>query len=205
LSALADYWDQLSESNQEWLLEWGAEHDPGLVIASVLKALAGQSQRLVLAALHAAAKLDDVPGDLKILILPFLHDRNEILRRAAVLSCSSDVNWRALLENETSVLVKQACLARLTASEGLQAVPDLLQHLRSQDWRIRAAAAEGLVALGVPAVREAVLLAPQARTSFRIGVARTLVHFDEQELLQQFFESCRSGDILDEETPVCQS
>ncbi len=57
MEALAAHWDQLSESNREWLIEWSSEHCPTLsvqLIRQTLRQLA--SDRLLLAALPGCGR-----------------------------------------------------------------------------------------------------------------------------------------------------
>ena len=84
---------------------------------------------MILPALEAAAKLMDYPADLANLILPLLEHGDELLRRAAVMACRSAFDWRLFFESEPSVLVRQACIARVMDQEGREAVPFALQQL----------------------------------------------------------------------------
>ena len=94
-------------------------------------------------------------------------------RHISRLRCSNDslaknrcggvplgLKWRLFFENEPSVLVRQACIARIMDQEGREAVPFALQQLANPDWRIRAAAVEGLLSLGEWGIRAASTLLP---------------------------------------------
>ena len=74
--------------------------------------------------------------------------------------------------------------------EGRDAVPFALQQLANPDWRIRAAAVEGLLSLGEWGIRAAFTLLPNASESVRIGIARMVVHWADEELLSEFVRSC---------------
>lgn len=147
LAALVDYWDRLSESAKSWLLQWAADTDPDLVLDGIRNVLTKRSDGLILVALEAAAKLKDFPDDLESLIVPLSEHNDELVRRAAVTACRSGLNWRLFFENEPSVLVRQACIARVIDQERREAVPFALQQLANPDWRIRAAAVDGLLSL----------------------------------------------------------
>lgn len=190
LAALVGNWDRLLESAKKWLLKWAAETDPDLVLDGIREVLTKGSDGLILRALEAAAKLKDFPADLDILIIPLLEHRDELVRRAAVMACRSALNWRLLFENEPSVLVRQAWIARAMDQEGREAVPFALQQLANPDWRIRAAAVEGLLSLGEWGVRAALTLLPEASESVRIGIARMVAHWADEELLNEFIHSC---------------
>ncbi len=178
------------ESARKWLLEWAAETDPDLVLDGIREVLTKRSDGLILAALEAAAKLNDVPADLEMLMTPLLEHSDELIRRAAVMACRSGLNWRLFFENEPSVLVRQTCIARVMDQEGQEAVPFALQQLANPDWRIRAAAVDGLLSFGKSGVRAALTLLPEAGESVRIGIARMVIHWADEELLDEFVRRC---------------
>jgi hypothetical protein len=190
LAALVGYWDRLSESAKKWLLEWAAGTDADLVLDPIREVLTTGSDGLTLGALKAAAKLKDFPADLDMLIIPLLEHKDELVRRAAVMACRSALNWRLFFENEPSVLVRQAWIARVMDQEGREAVPFGLQQLADPDLRIRAAAAEGLLSLGEWGVRAALTILPEASEPVRIAVARMVVDCEDEELLDQFIHNC---------------
>src|SRR5262249_43894739 len=113
LASLVGYWDRLRESAKKWRLWWAAETDPDLGRDQIREALAKRSDGLLLAALEAAAKLKDSPADLEILIIPLLEHSDELIRRAAVMAYRSALNWRLFFENDPSVLVRQAYIAKV--------------------------------------------------------------------------------------------
>jgi len=190
LAALVGYWDRLLESVKKWLLEWAAETETDLVLDPIRDVLTKRSDALILAALEAAAKLKEFPADLEGLIIPMLEHGDELVRRAAVMACRSALNWRPFFENEPSLLVRQAWIARLINQEGRAAVPFALQQLADPDWRIRAAAVEGLLSLGECGVRAALTLLPEANESVRIGIARIVVDWADEELVDEFIQAC---------------
>jgi len=65
-----------------------------------------------------------------------------------------------------------------------------LQQLASPDWRIRAAAVEALLSIGEWGVRAAFTLLPEAGESVRIGIARMVIHWADEELLDEFIYRC---------------
>lgn len=190
LAVLVEHWHRLSGSARCWLLEWAAETDPDLVLDGIRDVLTKRPDGLILRALEAAAKLKHFPADLESLIVPFLEHSDELVRRAAVMACRSGLNWRPFFENEPSALVRQACIARVVDQEGREAVPFALQQLANPDWRIRAAAVEGLLSLGEWGVRAAFTLLPDADEPVRIGIARMVAHLADEELLDEFVHSC---------------
>jgi len=204
LTALAEHWDRLQESIRQWFLEWAAEADASVVLDPIRDVLAKRSDGLLLPALEAAAALNDFPPDLDASIIPLLEHHNEQIRRAAVIACRSALNWRQFFENEPSILVKQACLAKVMDQQGQQAVPFALQQLASSDWRIRSAAAEGLLSLGPSGVQAAFTLLPQADESVRIGIARMVIHTADEDLLNEFIKSCSVPVATDSANPSSQ-
>jgi hypothetical protein len=192
LAALAAHWEEFSTNNGAWLLEWAANDDPALATDLMRKALSAGPCQLAATALTAASKLPETPGDLSGFAVPFLSDGNELVRRAAVLCCC-DLDFGAFFETESSILVKQACLAKLAKTRGVAAIPELLRHLRSADWRIRAAAADALLFLGPAAVRAAIELVPVAGEPVRTAVARMVASCADEDLLAAYLTACGAG------------
>jgi hypothetical protein len=211
LAALVGHWDRLRESAKKWLLEWAAEVDADLVLDPIREVLVKRSGGLILAALEAAANLKDFPAGLEILIIPLLEHSDELIRRAAVMACRSALNWRLFFEKEPSVLVRQAWIAKVMDQEGREAVSFALQQLANSDWRIRAAAAEGLLSLGKSGVRAAFTLLPEASESVRIGIARMVIHSADEDLLNEFIQCCsqpvstQSANAISQPHPQCGS
>jgi len=189
LGALAANWEEFSANSAAWLLEWAANDDPTLATYLIRKALSAGPGQLAATALIAASKLPETPPDLSGFAVPFLSDGSELVRRAAVLCCC-DLDFRAFFETESSVLVKQACLAMLGKTRGLAAIPELLGLLRSADWRIRAAAADALWFLGPAAVRAAIDLVPVAGEPVRTAVARMVASCGDEDLLEHYLRAC---------------
>jgi hypothetical protein len=194
LATLVGYWDRLLETAKKWLLEWAAEIDADLVLDPIREVLTKRSEGLILAALEAAANLKDFPTDLEVLIIPLLNHTDEPVRRSAVVACRSASNWRLFFENEPSVLVRQACIAKILDQEGREAVSFALERLANPDWRIRAAAAEGLLSLGKSGVRAAFTLLPEASEPVLIGIARMVIHLGDEDLLDEFVRYCSQPD-----------
>lgn len=192
LTALVDHWDRLSKSTKGWLLEWAAEINAGLVLDPIREVLTTRSEGLIRAALETAANLKEVPADLGVWIAPFLHHTDEVVRRAVVWCCS-DLDFGAFFEAESSILVKQACLAKLAKTRGPAAIPALLGHLCSADWRIRAAAAAALLLLGPAAVRAAIELVPVAEEPVLTAVARMVASCSDEDLLEAYLRACEAS------------
>ena len=190
LAALIEHWDQPLKSARKWLLEWASEADPDLVLDQLREVLGNRSDGLILPALEAAAKLKEFPDDLGALITPLFGHSDELIRRAAVMALRSAFDWRLFFENEPSSLVRQAAIARILDQEGEEAIPFALQQLANPDWSIRAAAAEALLSLGESGVRAALTLLPEAGESVRIAVARIVVDWADEELVDEFIRRC---------------
>jgi len=197
LTALVDYWDRFSEGNKRWLLEWATTIDAHLVLSPIREVLTTRPDGLILTALEAAANLKELPDDLDARIAALVHDRDELVRRAAIMLCRSVLDWRQLFANEQSVLVRQACIARMIDQEGQRAVPFALQQLISSDWRIRAAAAEGLCSLGKSGIRAAFALLPEAAEPVRASVARMVIQSANESLLEEFLRYCSQAQCDD--------
>ena len=190
LATLVKHWDRLLESARKWLLEWATETEPDLVLNQIREVLTNRWEGLILPALEAAAKLKEFPADLGVLTTHLFEHSDELIRRAAVMACRSAYDWQLFFENEPSVLVRQASIARLMDQEGRDAIPFALQQLSNPDWRIRAAAAEGLLSLGESGVRAALTLLAEADESARIGIARIVADWADEELVHEFIQRC---------------
>jgi len=190
LSALVAQWELLPESARKWLLEWAAESDADLALTPIREVLSQRLEGLVLAALEAAANLKHFPDDLNVLITSFFDHDDEMIRRAAIIARPSAESLRLVFEKDPSVVVRQACMAKIIQRKGREAVSFALKQLASPDWRIRAAAADGLISLGRPGVRAAFTLLPDAGESVRIGVARMVIHSADEDLINEFIQCC---------------
>jgi len=190
LVSLVEHWDRLSESDRKWLIEWATEINADAIVAPVRKVLAEKSDGLILVALEAVPKLKTFPADFEDLLIPFLQHGNDLIRRAAVIACRSVFNWQQFFEQDRSVLVKQACIAKIIQQEGTDAISFTLQQLANSDWRIRSAATEALLSLGQPGVRAALTLLPEASKPVRIAIGRMVVHSADENALDEFLRSC---------------
>ena len=190
LAGVVGYWDRLSESSKNWALQWAAEADPDLAVDGIRQVLTNKQDALVLQALETAAELKKWPSDFDSLIAVFAKHSDELVRRAAALACRSGLNWRVLFEEESSVLVQIVCVARVVEQEGRDAIPFALQQLTCTDWRLRAAAVEGLLSLGEWGVRAALMLLPGAEEPVRIGIGRLVADWADGELLDEFIYRC---------------
>ncbi len=188
LATVVGRWDQLSESTKKWLLEWGVETNADLILDPIREVLVARSDALILPALEAVPRLKHSPAHLDELIIPFLDDDEELVRRAAILAIRSALNWQLIFENDRSVLVRQTCISKVMDQGGSEAVSLAMQQLANPDWRIRAAAAEALLSLGEFGVRAAFELMPQASEPVRIGIARMVIHCADEDLLNEFIQ-----------------
>lgn len=190
LPSLVEHWGRLPADAKGWLLKWAAEVDADLVLDPMREVLSKSSDSLILPALEAAAKLKHFPADLEVLVIPFLQHSSELIRRAAVITCRTAFDWRRFFEKEPSILVKQACMAKVIDQEGREAAPFALQQLANPDWRIRSAATEGLLSLERSVVREALTLLPDASEPVRIAIGRMVIYLADEDLLDEFLRSC---------------
>jgi hypothetical protein len=190
LAGVVSHWDRLPERAKNWALRWAAEANADVIVDGIREVLTNKQEALLLQALETAAELKNWPPDFDSLIVIFAKHSDELVRRAAALACRSGLNWRILFEGESSVLVQQACIAKVVEQEGRDAIPFALQQLSSPDWRLRAAAVECLLSLGEWGVRAALILLPQAGEPVRIGVARLVADWADGELHDEFVYRC---------------
>lgn len=177
---LSSFRDHLSESTVTWLLLWGAQCWPTDCVDRVREAFANPARAAVgLQCVEIAPVLcevlhDDLSGVLRS------DDRHLRLR---AVRAGARMDWSHALANEPDAEMRAACLLRWGTDAPLSV---LLEALRDDDWRLRAAASEVLVARG----GEAVKLAMQARvtdsaTSVRVAAVQVLASLGKTEWLEE--------------------
>lgn len=118
------------------------------------------------------------------------HGSRLVLLAGCRVTCNSAVNWRERFQHDPSVLVREACLAKIVEREGREGVPFALGRLADPDWRIRATAVESLLLLGEWGVRAALATLRNADETARIAIGRLAATWADGELLDEFLHHC---------------
>ena len=145
---LVTRWDRLADETREWLAGWGMRALPDHAGPVIERALAAGSDRLALIALESLAARGDGRAADSASLQRFVAHPVPALRRAAIVAGGTGVDWRQCLASDPDPGVRQACVPRLAAAEGLHALPALLDLLREPDWRMRSVVTTALVGLG---------------------------------------------------------
>jgi hypothetical protein len=127
-------------------------------------------------------------------ILPWRRHPDPAVRLAAIRADGAEIDWRQWFAGEESRTVRSECVARLAEAEGAGALHDLLAYLEDDAWEVRAAARDGLIAIGEPArvpVRQRVT---HPLEEVRVAAALVLVGLDDDAWLQEnVIEKVRGG------------
>jgi hypothetical protein len=184
--ALARFWGNLRAQEQVWVLQWGMEEFPGMVSALVPQSLASQHADVRLEGLRVLGTLGEkqAAASIRKLAVEFLNDRSAIVRAAAAHASPPGVDWRAFLDQETHWRVRAAAIAQFAKQEGENAWPALIQFFGSNDWRLRAAAADAIAAIGARSAEPMKPLVHDTDENVRIAAVRVLLNLGEDEWLK---------------------
>ena len=100
------------------------------------------------------------------------------IRRAAILKSAAPLALRSLVEITAADLdasVRAAATWRLAVDFDARALPQLLDALGDEDWQVRTAAVQGLVAVGNDARADVRLLVHHARLPVRVAAVDALL------------------------------
>lgn len=95
------------------------------------------------------------------------------------------MNWREFLASETDSAVRFAAIAQFARTECEQAIPNLIEFLRSDDWQVRAVAASCLITLGTTAADAVKPLVRDADQNVQTAAVRILLVLHEDAWLEQ--------------------
>ncbi len=184
---LALLWDKLDVRLQIWLLQWGSREFQAMLSGLLPQALRSSDRSLVLEALRSMSDAGEkiMPESIRSLAVKFLSDPDPAVRQAAVAAAPAGVNWREFLISETESGVRLEAIVQLAKRECEQAIPDLIDFLRSGDWQVRAVAASCLISLGAAAVDAIKPLVRDADQNVQTAAARILLALHEDAWLEQ--------------------
>jgi hypothetical protein len=184
--ALARSWDNLRAQEQVWILHWGLDAFPEMVGALVPQSLASEWDDVRLEGLRVLGALGETQtaASLRDLAGKFLNDPDAAVRAAAAHASPPGVDWRAFLEQEAEWQVRAAAVGQLAKQDGEDALPTLIQILRSNDWRLRAAAADAIAGMGPSGGERMKPLVHDTDENVRIAAVRVLLNLAEDEWLK---------------------
>jgi HEAT repeats len=183
---LARFWGNLRAQEQIWVLQWGIDEFPGMVGALVPQSLASEHPEVRLEGLRVLGALGEkeVAVSIRKLAAEFLNDRSAIVRAAAAHASPPAVDWRSFLDQETDRQVRAAAITQLAKQEGQNALPTLIQFLGSNDWRLRATAADAIAGMGARSTELMKPLVHDTDENVRIAAVRVLLNLAEDEWLK---------------------
>jgi HEAT repeat protein len=184
--ALARAWDDLRGQEQVWILDWGLDAFPHMVGALVPQSLASERDDVRLEGLRVLGALGETEAvaSVRELAGKFLNDPSAAVRAAAAHASPPGVDWRAFLDQETEWQARAAAATQLGKQEGEDALPTLVQLLRSNDWRLRAAAADAIAGMGARCAERMKPLVRDTDENVRIAAVRVLLNLAEDEWLK---------------------
>ena len=184
---LALLWDELGVRLRIWLLQWGSREFQAMLPGLLTQALKTGDYTLVLEALRTMADAGEriVPEPIRGLAVAFLSDPDPAVRQAAVAAAPFGVSWREFLAYETNDAVRSEAVVQLAKTECEQAIPYLIDSLRSGEWQVRAVAAGCLITLGTAAADAVKPLVRDADQNVQTAAVRILLALHEDTWLEQ--------------------
>lgn len=184
---LALLWGDLGVRLRIWLLQWGSREFQAMLPGLLTQALKAGDCTLVLEALRAMADAGEriVPESIRGLAVAFLSDPDPVVRQAAVAAAPPGINWREFLVYEANSAVRSEAVVQLAKTECEQAIPYLIDSLRSGDWQVRAVAAGCLISLGTAAGDAVKPLVRDADQNVQTAAVRILLALQEDAWLEQ--------------------
>jgi hypothetical protein len=183
---IRSYWDDLNLDAKTWLLEWGAREFPVFTVELLSRALESDSEPMMLAALSCIAAMGEAGSMFHPMLIQFKDHKSSAVRLAAIQAGLTGLDWREALSKEEDVSVRLAILRRLIHEHGTGAAPELLNLLEDHDWKIRAAATEGLIRCGGETVIEqAKSLIDHPLEPVRLAAIQVLIGLGLQDWLEE--------------------
>lgn len=177
----------ITDETRLWLLEWGVGAYPDEVIAPLSEALQHPSTALARDALRLVPRLGaERSAVLREALVPFARSNHADVRLDAMRAGVAMQNWGVLAQQDPDPRVRAVALHWLAREEGARAVDALAQCLaHDDDWRVRAAAADALVAIGEAAVPVVEPLVGDDRPAIRAAAFRVLLMLGREDWLEE--------------------
>ena len=189
-TALFTHWPALDSATREWLIEWSIAALPSSAIDSIVERVidSNDDQLLRTALLRVAERSDVSITPSAEVFVHWLRHSDASIRRAAILKCATPFALARLVEiidTDVDASVRAAALWRLTIDFNERALPHLLNALGDEDWQVRVAAVEGLVAVGIDARAHVRSLVHDARLPVRVAAVDVLLGLRDDEWLAE--------------------
>jgi HEAT repeat protein len=187
-SSLLTQWAALDNATLAWLIDWALQTLPPRAAEDVVgRVLESGDDQLLRIALARVAERPDVSIDPPVeTIAQWLRHSDAEVRRAAILKSGVPFAWQRLLDlasGDTDPGVRAAATWRLSADFNARALPRLLDALGDEHWQVRAAAVDGLVALGSSVGASVRPLVDDARLPVRVAAVDVLLRLGEDDWL----------------------
>lgn len=145
---LRERWDEFMPELKAWLLKWGCREHQAHAVELCLKALDEGPDELRLAALQGIAGMGPAAVMFRKIVTKFFDHTDRAMRLAALRAGADVPDARGKLSREEDMEVRLLLIPLLAVSYGAGAVPDLVELLHDENWRIRSAAVAALISLG---------------------------------------------------------
>ena len=194
-SALFTRWAALDNATQRWLVEWSIATLLANSVHEVIeRVVASNDDALLRMALTGIAERSDISLTTSAEVLAqWMRHSDPAIRRAAILKNAAPFAWRSLVEiidTDVDASVRAAATWRLSADFNARALPQLLEALGDEDWQVRAAAVEGLVAVGSDARSDVRALIHDARMPVRAAAVAVLLGLGDDAWLSEQLLGC---------------
>jgi hypothetical protein len=188
--SLLTHWAALDNATLAWLIDWALQTLPPRAAEDVVgRVLESGDDQLLRIALARVAERPDVSIDPPVeTIAQWLRHSDAEVRRAAILKSGVPFAWQRLLDlasGDTDPGVRAAATWRLSADFNARALPRLLDALGDEHWQVRAAAVDGLVALGSGVGASVRPLVDDARLPVRVAAVDVLLRLGDDDWLAQ--------------------
>ena len=189
-TALFAYWAALDNATKEWLIEWSIATLPASAIDEVIERVVDSNDEglLRIALLRVAERPDVSITPSAEVLAHWLRHRDPGIRRAAILKSAAPFALQrlvAIIDTDVDAGVGAAATWRLTVDFNARALPQLLNALGDEDWQVRAAAVEGLVAVGDDVRTDVRSLVHDARLPVRVAAVDVLLGLGDDAWLAE--------------------
>ncbi len=176
----------LTAETHAWLLAWGATDFPDAVLAPLQAALGHPDADLAREALRLVSRLGpERAAALREAVVPFARASDPAVRLDALRAGATVQTWRVVARQDLDPRARVAAVRWMAREDGAQAAEALARCLAEDaDWRVRAAAADALVALGEAALPVVEPLLHHDRTAVRAAAYRVLLALGREDWLE---------------------
>lgn len=187
LAKLLSYWGRLPDKLRIWALVQGVKQGDKLAAFLVRETIKFErSDELLHTALIGLKNLLPEDHDDE-LIAPLYQHGNSAIRAAAIRAGvgATKINCASLLCDEVSDDVRLAIVSRMKSGGGEEEIELLISLCQDPNWRIRAGAADALVALAPASLPALHCMLSSAHQEARVAAAQALLRLGKSDWIAQ--------------------